>query len=170
MVKRTTGLFIALLGGILTLGALLGFRYDPAAIHRIVEAPAFQSILERLLITQRGLFQIISYVFTVLIVITPLLSLGHKGGSFGAIIFSLAILNGLCGWPITTPFMLIVLIGAHLAMVADREAKIRLHYSSTSASTSASQKQKNDAQDERTTDTPDSHPTALRRIWKRFFS
>ena len=152
---------IALLGGILTLGALLGFRYDAAAIHQLVEAPAFQSIMERLLITQRGLFQIISYVFTVLIVLTPLLSLSRKGGSFGSVIFCLAILNGLCGWPITTPFMLIVLAGAHLIIVGDREIKLR------TLSGGAPTRHQN-AQPPSDTDSP--RPHVFRRLWNRFFS
>ncbi len=167
MIRRTIGLLIALLGGILTLGALLGFRYDAAAIHQIVEAPAFQSILRRLLIDQRGLFQIISYVLTVLIVITPLLTLSRKGGSLGSVVFTLAVLNGLCGWPIATPFMLIVLVGAHLIIVGDREIKLRALSVSTSA---GHQNTKPSADQSSEKNTEYQRRGAFRRLWNRFFS
>ena len=174
MFKRTVGLVVATLGGVMTLGALFGFRYDPQAIRDIMEAPVFMPILDRLFISQRSLFQIISYALTTLTIVIPLFSIRQGGRHLGTLTIILAVLNGLCGWPITTPFVMIVIVGLHIAVLAEREHKMRVLYKSA-----GSQAPTPPPVHHTDTGTHDdgvdssvvaSQEGGLRKMWRRFFS
>ena len=119
MVKRYIGLLIVTIGALLALAALIGVTFRGAELLATFNAPIFEQALRALLINNAALYKIATFAFTIIILIASLIGFSRQGSHIGFVIMFSALLNGFLGWPHVTPFMLIVLMGAHWITVSE---------------------------------------------------
>lgn len=113
------GIVIAFTGAVLGLTALVGFSVDKVALLSAVQAPAFEPALRVLLDSHRVVFTICSFGLVFFILICSVISFGKGTTHMGFTIMVTALLAGFAAWPHGTPFMLIVMFGAHWIVLSE---------------------------------------------------
>ena len=78
-----------------------------------VQAPVFEPALRALLDTNRIVFTVASFVLVFFVLICTVIAFGKGTTHMGFMIMVSALLAGFTSWPRGTPFMLIVMLGAH---------------------------------------------------------
>ena len=196
--KKFVGILIAFLGGILGLTAVLGFSIDRTLLLSAIQAPIFETSLQILLDSHRAIFTFVSFGTIFFIIICTMIAFGRHTAHIGFTIMMVAMLAGISAWPHGTPFMLIVIFGAHWIAVSEIEllaAKKRKRHADAQDSTprhadaqgrklrrTEAQDRKSHSGDSQThTDAPDSHTDhspdsslskrdkGLRKFLRRFF-
>lgn len=117
--RRFVGILIVFAGGVLALTALLGFSIDEQSLLNTIYAPAFEPALLVLLDSHRALFSIFSFAAVSFILMCSVVALAKGSTHMGFTIMITALCAGLSSWPRGTPFMLIVIFGAHWISVAE---------------------------------------------------
>ena len=118
-VRRYIGILVVAIGSLLGLAALIGVSFDGNALLTTITAPIFEDVLTGLLVTNGTVFRIAGFVFTILILLSALVGFSRQRSQVGIVIMVSALAAGITGWPHLTPFMLIVMIGAHWITVSD---------------------------------------------------
>lgn len=117
--RRFIGILIVFVGGVLALTALLGFSIDEKGLLVAVQAPAFEPALNVLLESHHTIFTIASFALVFFILICSVIALAKGSTHMGFTIMVAALCAGFSAWPHGTPFMLIVIFGAHWIAVAE---------------------------------------------------
>lgn len=120
-VKRFVGVLIVFLGGMLGIAALLGFAVDGDALLKAIQAPIFETSLQALLKSHKFIFTVINFVLFFFIVVCAMIAFGRRTTYMGFTIMCAALCAGFSSWPQGTPFMLIVIFGAHWIAVAEMQ-------------------------------------------------
>lgn len=120
--KRFIGILIVFVGGVLALTALLGFAIDESGLLASIQAPAFEPALSALLESYNTVFTALSFALVFFILVCSVIALAKGSTHMGFTIMIAALFAGFSAWPHGTPFMLIVIFGAHWIAVAEMQA------------------------------------------------
>lgn len=110
-------------GSALALIALIDIKIDDAALLSAIDASIFDASVQSLLGQKNIRFTILSYMLIIFMFASAIYAFNKTTKRMGFAIVCYALVCGFTAWPSGSPFMLIVLWGAHWITLSELSAQ-----------------------------------------------